>query len=217
MTITVEAILTGQIAPFGKSTSAIAKTAMIYPQRIGFLGIKGDNQADLSVHGGTDKAIHHYPREHYSFWAEQLGPLPVLADAGAFGENISTTGLTETDVCIGDRYCLGTALVEVSQGRQPCWKQSHRLNDPRVVAMMIRTERCGWYYRVIEEGIAKAGDTLMLVSRPHADWTVARVISLLIGSAGKREPESVAVLAEMNHLSPNWRIRAEKVAARVSQ
>ncbi len=138
----------------------------------------------------------------------------MLKDAGAFGENISTTGLTEGDVCIGDRYRMGTALVEISQGRQPCWKQGYRLGDPRVVSTMVRTARCGWYYRVIEEGLVEAGDTLTLLSRPQPDWTVERVIGLLIGGAGKREPESVAKLAAMEVLTPNWRARAQKMAQR---
>jgi MOSC domain-containing protein YiiM len=138
--------------------------------------------------------------------------LALLNSAGAFGENISTTGLTESDVCIGDRYRLGTALVEVSQGRQHCWKQGHRLSEPRVVATMVRTARCGWYYRVIDEGLVEAGNALTLSSRPHPEWTVERVIGLLIGGAGKREPEAVATLAAMAVLAPNWRARAQKMA-----
>jgi MOSC domain-containing protein YiiM/DNA-binding MarR family transcriptional regulator len=211
MTVSVDAVLVGQVQPFGDSTSAIAKTAVPDSLAVGFFGIDGDSQADLSVHGGPDKAIHHYPRDHYSFWTEELGPLAALNMVGAFGENISTTGVTEADVCIGDRYRLGTALVEVSQGRQPCWKQGHRLNEPRVVAMMVRTTRCGWYYRVIEEGQVKAGDTLTLLSRPQPEWTVERVIGLLIGGAGKRDAEAVAKLASMEVLAPNWRARAQKM------
>jgi MOSC domain-containing protein YiiM len=211
MTVSVDAVLVGQVQPFGDSTSAIAKTAAPDSLAVGFFGIDGDSQADLSVHGGPDKAIHHYPRDHYSFWTEELGPLAALNMVGAFGENISTTGVTEADVCIGDRYRLGTALVEVSQGRQPCWKQGHRLNEPRVVAMMVRTTRCGWYYRVIEEGLVKAGDTLTLLSRPQPEWTVERVIGLLIGGAGKRDAEAVAKLASMEVLASNWRARAQKM------
>jgi MOSC domain-containing protein YiiM len=214
MMVVVDAVLTGQVEPFGDSTSAIVKTVVSDVRTIGLLGIEGDRQADLSVHGGPDKAIHHYPRDHYRFWTQELGSLTVLDSAGAFGENISTTELTEADVCIGDRYRLGTALVEISQGRQPCWKQGHCLGDPRVVATMVRTARCGWYYRVIEEGLIKAGDLLTLSSRPQPDWTVERVINLLIGGAGKHELESVATLAAMEVLAPNWRARAQKMVQR---
>ena len=211
MTISIDAVLVGQVQLFGDSTSAIAKSVVSDPRIVGFLGIDGDSQADLSVHGGPDKAIHHYPRDHYSFWADELGAMPLLDKAGAFGENISTAGLTETDVCIGDRYRIGTALVEVSQGRQPCWKQGHRFGDPRVVATMVRTARCGWYYRVIEEGLLTAGDTITLASRPYPNWTVERVIRLLIGGAGKHDAESVATLAALEVLAINWRVRAQKM------
>ena len=211
MSISVDVVLVGRVQPFGDSTSAIAKTAVPDSRMIGALGIDGDNQADLSVHGGPDKAIHHYPRDHYSFWMDELGVLEMLEDAGAFGENISTTAMTEGDVCIGDRYRMGTALVEISQGRQPCWKQGYRLGDPRVVSTMVRTARCGWYYRVIEEGLVKAGDMLTLSSRPQPEWTVKRVIGLLIGGAGKRDAEGVATLASMDVLAPNWRARAQKM------
>jgi MOSC domain-containing protein YiiM len=145
MSISVDALLVGRVQPFGDSTSAIAKTPVPDSRMIGALGIDGDNQADPSVHDGPDKAIHHYPRDHYSFWMDELGVLEMLEDAGAFGENISTTTMTKGDICIGDRYRMGTALVKISQGRQPCWKQGHRLGDPRVVSTMVRTARCGWF------------------------------------------------------------------------
>jgi MOSC domain-containing protein YiiM len=207
MTVRIDAVRTGLVVPFGGSTSAIEKSIVDGTRQVGFFGVEGDHQAHLSVHGSPDKAIHHYPHDHYPFWTEHLGPLAALAHAGAFGENISTSGLTEADVCIADRYRLGTALVEVSQGRQPCWKQGHRLNDPRVVVMMIRGARCGWYYRFIEEGVVQAGDALTLVSRPYGQWTVERVIGLLIGGAGKHEPASVKTLAALEVLAINWRVR----------
>src|SRR5690606_2996352 len=122
------------------------------------LGHEGDEQADRAVHGGPEKAIHHYARDHYDLWRAEIGDHPLLHRPGAFGENISTTGLSEEDVCIGDRYRLGTALVEVSQGRQPCWKVDHRFGGLAISAAMVRSRRTGWYYRVIEEGAVGAGD-----------------------------------------------------------
>src|SRR3546814_365776 len=128
-----------------------AKTPATGPRAVTFLGIAGDEQADLSVHGGPDKAIHHYPRDHYAFWDDALGGHALLASPGAFGENISTSGLVEDAACIGDRYRLGSALVEVSQGRKPCWKLGHRFGLATVPATVVRTRRSGWYYRVLEE------------------------------------------------------------------
>lgn len=207
----IDAVLTGHVVPFGGKTSAIAKTVVDGARRVSVLGIAGDAQADLSVHGGVDKAIHHYPRDHYRFWGETLGPLDKLAAPGAFGENISSEALIESQVCIGDRLRLGTAIVEIAQGRQPCWKQGHRLDDPSVVAKMIETAKCGWYYRVIEEGDVKAGDSLVLLERPHAEWTVERVIRLLIGGEGKRDLAATRALATLDRLAANWRVRAQQM------
>lgn len=214
MTIIIDAILGGQPVRFTDQGdfSAIAKTPLGGPVRVGFLGLEGDAQADLSVHGGPDKAIHHYPRDHYSFWQDALGNPSLLDAAGAFGENISTQGIDETAVCIGDRFRLGTALVEISQGRQPCWKLDHRFDGAKVLARVVRTGRSGWYYRVIEEGVVTHGDALDLVERPEPAWSVARVFSLLIAGGAKGDPAAVRVLAGLAPLSENWRKRAAKLA-----
>jgi MOSC domain-containing protein YiiM len=209
MVFVIESVLTGSIRNFADGeSSAIAKTEVSGSRNIGWLGIEGDAQADLSVHGGPDKAIHHYPYDHYDYWRTALGQFPVLASPGAFGENISTVGLTEEIACIGDRYRLGTAVVEIAQGRQPCWKQAHRLMSKNVVATMVKTRRCGWYYRVIEEGAVAAGDTMSLLDRPHGEWTVNRVIGLLIGGEGKFDQAAVRALAMLDVLAENWRARA---------
>lgn len=212
MSWTIDAVLTGKARAFrGDEASAIAKTAATGPRGVGPLGIDGDEQADLTVHGGPDKAIHHYPRDHYRWWSGELGDHPLLAAPGAFGENISTEGLTEDAACIGDRYRLGSALVEISQGRQPCWKLDHRFGLARVTATVVTSRRGGWYYRVIEPGQVAAGDALTLIDRPLPDWTVARVFHLLIGGAGKQEPAALRALAAMELLTANWRARAGRL------
>ncbi len=207
MKIAIESVLTGRMARLTDAgeTSAIAKTPMAGPCAVGWLGMAGDEQADLSVHGGRDKAIHHYPHDHYEWWRARLGTLPVLAAPGAFGENISTSGLTETVACIGDRYRLGTARVEICQGRQPCWKQAHRLDDKGAVAAIVKSGRTGWYYRVIEEGQVTAGDVLMLLDRPHADWSVARVTAMVVAGAERHDPAAWHALASLTVLAEEWR------------
>ena len=126
---TAFALLAGQARMFARGeASAIAKAPLAGPVKIGFLGLEGDEQADRRVHGGPDKALHHYPHDHYARWREGRDGEPLLAAPGAFGENVATLGLTEEQVCIGDRFRLGSALVEISQGRQPCWKQGERLH-----------------------------------------------------------------------------------------
>ena len=213
MTYAIEAVLVGKARVFGArgEASAIAKAAVAGRLRVAFLGIAGDEQADLSVHGGPDKAIHHYPRDHYSFWDGALGGHALLGAPGAFGENISTAGLVEGDACIGDRFRLGSALVEISQGRQPCWKLGHRFGVATVPATVVKTRRSGWYYRVLEEGEVAAGDTLTLVERPRPDWPVERAFGLLVAGGGKREPAALAELAAMDVLATSWRTRAAKL------
>lgn len=203
----------GKVAPFRgpEEPSAIAKAPVAGPIRVHRLGLEGDAQADLSVHGGPDKAIHHYPHDHYAWWRTAIGDHPLLDGYGAFGENISTTGLTEETVCIGDRWRLGSALVEVSQGRQPCWKLDHRFDGAKVNAACIRGRRPGWYYRVIEEGTAAAGDTMALVDRPYAAWTVARVFGLLIAGDHKTDRAGLEALGEVTALAEPWVRRREKL------
>ncbi len=208
---TIESLLTGPIAKITPDEdSAIGKAPVSGPRTVHLLGIEGDQQADRAVHGGPDKAIHHYPRDHYGWWAERIGGHPLLDAPGAFGENISTRSLTEHDVCIGDRLRLGTALVEVCQGRQPCWKQAHRLDDKRVVALMVKSGRTGWYYRVVEEGSVAAGDDLVMVSRLHPEWTVARATALIV--AGVSTGAEARELAGLRALAPVWRARAVRLA-----
>lgn len=215
MDYAIDAVLTGKARTFGAKgeTSAIAKTPVAGALHVGFLGIAGDEQADLTVHGGPDKAIHHYPRDHYDWWRDTLGDHALLAAPGAFGENISTAGLVEDEACLGDRYRLGSALVEISQGRQPCWKLGHRFGVASVPATVVSSRRSGWYYRVIEEGSVAPGDALALVERPLPDWSVERVFMLLIGGAGKREPAALRALAATEALAKTWRVRAEKLLA----
>ena len=163
------------------------------------------------MHGGPDKAVHHYPADHYPFWRSELAGHPLLVAPGAFGENISTLGLVEADICIGDRFRLGSALVEVSQGRQPCWKLDHRFGNAAMTAQVVATRRSGWYYRVIEPGLVQVGDALLLVGRGQGAWSVERVFGLLIGGDGKRERGALRALHGHSVLSEAWRRRAEQL------
>ena len=179
--VAVDALLAGKARTYTRpgTSSAIDKRPLAGAVRIGELGIEGDEQGDLRVHGGVDKAVHHYAFDHYALWREDLGALPMLEAPGAFGENISTRGLTEGDVCLGDRFALGDALLEVSQGRQPCWKLNDRFGVADMARRVQATGRTGWYYRVLRPGTARAGDVLALVERPHPGWTLQRLGVLL--------------------------------------
>ena len=129
------------------------------------VNLTGDGQADLVNHGGPEKAVNVYPVEHYPYWLETL-PLPDLGP-GAFGENFTTDGLMESDVCIGDVFEIGESLVQVSQPRQPCWKLARRWGIKDLALRVQETGRTGWYFRVLREGHVQAGNRLLLVERHH--------------------------------------------------
>ena len=199
----VEALLGGTARPFrADETSAIAKTPLPGRVAITRLGLAGDTQADRVHHGGPDMALHLYPLDHHAFWREKLGEHPLLGDPGAFGSNLAARGLNEADLSIGDRFRLGTALLEVSRPRQPCWKIEHRFGVKGMVKAIMRSGHCGWYFRVLEEGATEAGDALELVERAEHGFTVARCFAAIWGTAAPRDPAelrgilSLEVLAE---------------------
>lgn len=218
MPVPVLSLLAGRVRPLARGEgSAIAKAGLDGVVTISLQGIAGDEQADRKHHGGRDKALHHYPHDHYARWKQSMPDHPQLERSGAFGENISTLGLMEDDVCIGDRLRLGTALLEISQAREPCWKQGEQLNWTILPSLMVKERRSGWYYRVIEPGEARAGDSLSLVERPLPQWTVKRVFAVLIGGEYKRDRAALRALADMPLLFEGWRERAralEKETAR---
>ena len=128
--------------------------------------------------------------------------------APAFGENISTLGMTERDVCIGDVYALGSARLQVSQGRQPCLTLNIRFGRKDMARRMQETMRCGWYYRVLEEGDAMPGDALRLIERPREGWPLARVFALLYERT--QAYDELAEMAALPELAESWRDLARK-------
>lgn len=211
MSVTISAVLVGKVGPLGRHRvpSGIDKKPVDGPIASTFTCLSGDAQGDSKHHGGPEKAIHHYPFDHYARWRAEYPDLAWrLAEPGAFGENISTDGLTETDVCIGDIYRLGTALVQVSQGRQPCWRLNERFDNPRMAHRVQESGRTGWYYRVLEEGHVAAGDTISLVERPAEGWTLERVLYVLYRDT--LNAENLARLAELPQLAESWRTLARR-------
>lgn len=208
MSWTVTALLAGQNVDFGRGEqSAIAKQPVAGKVRIGREALGDDQQADRVHHGGPDMALHHYPVDHHSFWREIVGEHALLNEPGAFGSNIATTGLLEDDVLLGDRFRLGTALLEACQPRQPCWKIEHRFGHKGMVAKILGSGRCGWFYRVIEEGEAEAGDTLERVSRGDADWSMRAMFEALWGTSTPQDKELLALLAKHELLPEKLRTK----------
>ena len=202
----VEALFVGELALLGpqKAPSGIRKGKVAGPRKITRVGLQGDHQGDTKNHGGPEKAVHHYPRDHYAAWAAE----GVEAAPAAFGENISTFGVTEADICIGDVYRLGTALLQVSQGRQPCWRLNARFERPDMAFRVQKSGRTGWYYRVLEEGMAEAGDRLQLQRRPQPRWPLTHIIDLLYTRT--LDMEALAELAALPELAQSWRTLAAR-------
>ncbi len=171
--------------------------------------LAGDEQADKRVHGGVEKAVCVYPLEHYPYWEERLErELP----EAAFGENFSTQGLTESNVCIGDVFRVGDrdqgAIVQVSQPRQPCFKLGARHGIPELVLWVQETGLTGFYFRVLEEGEVQAGDEVTLVERLYPEASVAEANRVM--HHDKRDREGLERLAAVEELAESWRGKFEK-------
>ncbi|TRW18100.1 MOSC domain-containing protein [Glacieibacterium frigidum] len=204
----VTAVHVGKIAPLGPqgTPSGFRKTAVDHPVIARTLGLTGDAQADLNVHGGPDKAVYGYPLSRYPAWAAEF---PHLADrlvAGSMGENLAVEGIDEDAVHIGDRIRVGGALLQVTQPRLPCFKLGLAFDEPRLIRAMTRNGFCGWYYRVVESGAIGAGDAHSLVERPNPDWSVARFAGIIAARA--MGAEVLREIVAMEGLAENWQARA---------
>ncbi|MEM8964557.1 MAG: MOSC domain-containing protein [Acidobacteriota bacterium] len=184
-----------------KAPSAIDKKPVEGPVRILRSGIEGDQQADPRVHGGPERALHHYPVQHYQTWRERFGDLATLRPGGV-GENLSVDRFDETGVCIGDSFRIGTAIIQVSQGRVPCWKLVRHTGVDDMATAFLDTGHTGWYARVLEAGEARVGDPIELIDRTQTAWSVARVIRAYLDK--KLDREHIEELATLPGLSTHW-------------
>lgn len=203
--IEIASVRTGKVrahhSPVGLWETATFKDGVDGKLAMGRLGLAGDEQADRVSHGGVDKAVLAYASEHYQLWKQELGIKEF--GLGALGENLCLKGQDEVDVCLGDRYRIGTAIVEVSQPRQPCWKQARRWGVTDLVLKVVESGRTGWYLRIIEPGEVEAGDTLALIERPEPDWTVAKANDIL--HHRKQDREAMLALKEVPSLADAWK------------
>lgn len=171
--------------------------------------LAGDGQADLRVHGGRDKAVYAYPQEHYAYWRRHL-PAAHLTP-GAFGENLTTVGLLEHEVRVGDCFQLGTAVLLAVQPRQPCVKLGIRLARPEVVREFEKARRPGIYFRVQQAGALQAGDAIVLLHRSPYAVTIQDMADCL--APGPHDQAVVRALLETPYLSPSWHERLTRLLA----
>ncbi|MCS0340449.1 MOSC domain-containing protein [Vibrio diabolicus] len=192
----VKAVLAGKTVPYAHGAqSAINKQVLPERQHATELGFISDEQGDPRFHGGIQKALHIYPSEHYPIWQQELGERTIFQSAGGFGENISSEGVTESTICLKDKIRIGSTLLEVSQGRMPCWKLNVRFDQHDMARRLQDTLRTGWYFRVLEEGDIGAGDEIILCERPYPEWPLARIMGAVF--TGCLDREELTKLSEL--------------------
>lgn len=156
--------------------TAIFKTPVSGPVQLAALNLDGDRQADLSVHGGVSKAVYAYPSEHYAFWRAELSDREL--PWGMFGENITTEGLLEDQLCVGDLLGLGTAVLRVTEPRVPCYKLGLRFGDPAMTKRFLEARRSGFYLAVVQPGVVEADQPFERLERASHGLTIAQMNSL---------------------------------------
>lgn len=170
--------------------SGFVKLPVNGPTRVGPLGLAGDEQADLRVHGGVTKAVYGYAHSNYAAWLREFPEHAALLVPGGMGENLTLEECDEQSVHLGDVVRIGSAVLRITEPRQPCFKFALRFNDVGMVRAMVENGMCGWYYRVLEPGSVSAGDQVSLIERPNPRWPIDRVNRQIVqrrGSAADRE------------------------------
>jgi len=165
------------------------------------LNFDGDRQADLTVHGGHAKAVYCYPAEHYEYWRETLPD--VSFSWGKFGENLTTEGLTEDTLCIGDRLSVGSAVLMVTQPRMPCYKLGLRFERDDMIKRFLTSQRSGFYFSVIEEGEAQAGSKVEITSRDPHRVAVVEIVRLYLRQA--QDQKLLHRAMNVSALPQNWK------------
>jgi MOSC domain-containing protein YiiM len=211
---TLLSIHVGRVAPLGPDgvPSAFVKQKTERSVEVRTLGLTSDEQADLSVHGGPEKAVYGYSFDNYADWREEHPEHASVLVPGGFGENLCIAALREADICVGDVHRIGTALLQVCQPRQPCFKLALRFADKMMPKAMIKTGRAGWYYRVLEAGKLTPGDVIHLEDRPNPDFSFARLVELI--SYGKATHAELQAMQDMPGLASDWRTRAREYLSR---
>lgn len=182
-------------------TTAIFKTPIQGIIRLRCINLDGDQQADLSVHGGTHKAVYAYPSEHYEYWKNQLPDKNFTW--GNFGENFTTIGVFEDEINIGDTFRVGTAEVKATQPRMPCFKLGIRFDRPDMVKRFLASKRTGIYFSVVKEGEVRAGDSIELISRDPNEIRITEITRLF--AFEKDDIDGIRRILQSEIVTENWR------------
>ncbi len=190
--------------PWNKITisTGIYKKPVIGDVVVRKLNLEGDRQADLTVHGGPYKAVYAYPAEHYGFWRDEFPEMPLTW--GYFGENLTTTGLREDEVYIGDTFRIGSATFQVTQPRLPCYKLALRFGRDDIIKRFLASRRTGFYLSVLEEGTVRAMSEIEAVDRDPNQVTVCDIITQFLGMPDK--PEVLERVQRVKALPEDWKL-----------
>src|SRR4051812_29841432 len=200
--VSVNVGLPREVAWRGKTVrTGIWKAPVVGSCHVGKLNLTGDGQADTMGHGGEQRAVLVYQLDSYRYWETRLGRSAFVQ--GQFGENLTVEGLPDDEVCIGDRYRIGSALFEVTQPRTTCYRVGIRMDEPQMAALLTSSGRPGFYCRVLEEGDVCAGDPIALISRGPEQMTVAAVNGLLYSN--HHASDLLQRVLRIPALSPGWR------------
>jgi len=181
--------------------TSIFKESVAGRVRVERLNVAGDQQSDLTVHGGADKAVYAYPAEHYAFWREEFPGMDL--PWGTFGENFTTEGLSEETLHIGDQLRVGSVDLTVTQPRMPCFKLGIRFGRADMVKRFLRSGRSGFYFAVTREGDVAAGDAITVTARHELGMTVAEIVALYTADAANEDRLRQA--SELSALPEAWR------------
>jgi MOSC domain-containing protein YiiM len=206
--VAVEGIYVGKLRGIGPDASptGIFKSPVEGPIAVSTLGLAGDIQVDRCAHGGTEKALYHYPAENYAVLRQALPHLEGAFVPGSIGENLSTHGIDEDSVHIGDIFSVGSALLQVSQPRRPCWKVNHKYGNGHIGALLMSEGISGWYYRVLKEGEIALGDSIELRERLPHSVPVRQIWQLFLERLQQKVVPGSA-LPEIAGLSPEWQFQ----------
>ena len=165
------------------------------------LGLDGDEQADLTVHGGPDKAVYLYPGEHYPYWREQYPEIKM--PWGMFGENLTAEGLLEGEINIGDKFRIGSAKVVVTQPRMPCYKLAMKFDRNDIIKKFLVSGRSGLYFKVLEEGDIQAGDEINLISRDENKVSIKDIVRIYANDL--QDKEVIQRATRVDALPEGWK------------